>query len=70
MEAQTPNRRRLTRSDSNRMVGGVAGGLAEYLDVDPTIVRLALVLATLVTGPGVPLLYAIAWFVIPPADRA
>jgi phage shock protein PspC (stress-responsive transcriptional regulator) len=52
------------------MIGGVAGGIAEYLEIDPTIVRLLLVLATLVTGPGVPLLYAIAWFVMPLPDEA
>ena len=44
--------------------------IAAYLDADPTIVRLALVLATLMTGPGAPLLYLIAWFVIPLPDEA
>jgi phage shock protein C len=70
MDLQTTNRRRLTRSQRESMVGGVAGGIAEYLDVDPTIVRLLLVLGAFVTGPGVALLYLVAWFVVPPADEA
>lgn len=59
---QTTNR--LTRSSQNNMVAGVAGGIAEYLNVDPTLVRLAFVLATLAGGPGL-LLYIILWVVIP-----
>jgi phage shock protein C len=47
------------------MVAGVAGGIAEYLDVDPTVVRLGWVLATFFTGPVAPLLYVICWFVMP-----
>jgi len=63
-------RRRLTRSRRESMLAGVAGGVAEYLDLDPTLVRLGLVVATFLTGPAVPLLYAIAWLVVPPADLA
>ena len=37
--------RRLYRSRTNRMLFGVAGGIAEYLDLDPTLVRLGLVVA-------------------------
>ena len=48
------------------MVGGVAGGMAEYLNVDPAWIRIAW-LALLVLGPGF-ILYVIAWFVIPEAD--
>lgn len=48
-------------------VGGVAGGLADYLDVDPSLVRLGVAVATLVTGPVVPLAYAVAWAVVPEA---
>jgi phage shock protein C len=70
MDLHTTNRPRLTRSSRESLIAGVAGGLAEYLDFDPTLVRLAFVIATLVTGPGALLLYAAAWFVVPPADRA
>jgi len=45
------------------MLGGVAGGLARYIEVDPTLVRLAFV-ALVFTGVGV-LAYVIAWIVIP-----
>jgi len=56
--------KRLYRSRESRMVAGIGGGLAEYLDADPTIVRLVTVLAILFTG--VPALaYLVAWIVIP-----
>lgn len=56
--------RHLYRSCTDRMLGGVAGGLAEYLAVDSTIVRLILVLIALAGGAGV-LLYILAWLMIP-----
>lgn len=55
---------RLYRSESDRMLGGVCGGFAEVYDVDPTLVRLAIVAFTLAGGSGI-LLYLIAWLVIP-----
>lgn len=62
--------RRLSRSTQDRMVAGVAGGLAEYIDVDPVFVRLAFVLGT-IFGAGIGLLiYVIAWIVMPAGDRA
>ena len=45
--------RRLYRSGSERMIGGVCGGLAEYFDIDPTLVRLLFVLAALFGGHGI-----------------
>jgi phage shock protein PspC (stress-responsive transcriptional regulator) len=45
------------------MVAGVAAGLADYLDVDPTFVRLGLVALTLLGGGGIPL-YAAAWLLV------
>ena len=58
--------KRLYRSRSNRRIAGVCGGLADYLDVDPTIVRLVSVLILIFTG-FVPLIFAylIAWIIIP-----
>jgi len=47
------------------MLAGVAGGLANYFDVDPTILRLAWALAFLATGPLALLLYIICALVIP-----
>lgn len=53
-----PERPPLRRSYSDRMLGGVAGGLARYFGVDPTLVRIAFVIATLIGGAGVPLYLA------------
>lgn len=56
-------KKRLTRS-SNKMIGGVCAGLAEYLDIDLTIVRIVWVLMVLFAGFGI-LLYVILWLVMP-----
>src|SRR3954449_7993413 len=64
-----PVPRRLTRSSSDRVLGGVAGGLGRYFDIDPIIFRLGFVVLTLAGGAGV-LGYAAAWLLVPadPAD--
>lgn len=51
------------RSRTNRMVGGVAGGMAEYMNIDPALIRIAW-LALLVLGPGF-ILYIVAWIAVP-----
>jgi phage shock protein C len=58
--------KRLYRSRKDIMVGGVCSGLAEYMVVDPTLIRLLWVVLTLITGfvPGL-LAYLIAWIIIP-----
>ncbi len=58
----TPNR--LYRSRKERMIAGVAGGLGQYLNVDPVLLRLGFVLLTLTTGTGL-LLYIIMAIVVP-----
>jgi phage shock protein C len=58
-------RNRIYRSHDERMLAGVAGGLAEYFDVDPTLVRLTWAIGTLVTGPVAVLLYLICALIIP-----
>ena len=56
---------KLYRSESNRMLGGVCGGIAEVYDFDPTLIRLIVVFVGL-SGIGSPLLaYLIAWLIIP-----
>jgi phage shock protein C len=56
--------RRLYRSQTDKVIGGVCGGLGEYFDVDPVLVRIIAVL--LVLGHGIGLLaYIIAWILIP-----
>jgi phage shock protein PspC (stress-responsive transcriptional regulator) len=57
-------RRRLYRSGADRIIWGVCGGIAEYFNIDPIIVRLALVLFTLVGGCGI-IAYIICAIVIP-----
>jgi phage shock protein PspC (stress-responsive transcriptional regulator) len=59
-----PARPELRRSTDDRMLAGVAGGLARYLDVDATLVRIAFVVLTVVGGAGVPL-YLASWLLIP-----
>ena len=59
-----PARQELRRSTDDRMLAGVAGGLARYLDVDATLVRIAFVVLTVIGGAGVPL-YLAAWLLIP-----
>jgi phage shock protein C len=56
--------RQLYRSITDRQIAGVAGGIARYFRVDPTVVRLLFVLLTLTGGPGL-LLYIILALVIP-----
>ena len=56
--------KKLYKSKTNKKLCGVCGGLAEYLDVDPTLVRLILVLSILFAGCGL-LAYLIAALIIP-----
>jgi phage shock protein PspC (stress-responsive transcriptional regulator) len=56
--------RRLERSKSNRVLGGVCAGVANYLNMDPTLVRVLTVVISLFTGVPV-ILYIIALFVVP-----
>ena len=60
--------RRLYRSQTEKMIAGVCGGLGEVLDVDPTIVRVVFVLLALLAGHGI-LLYIILWLIMPRQDQ-
>lgn len=60
------NPKRLYRSNTNKVFAGVAGGIAEYFDIDPIIVRLLFVIITIAGGSGV-LIYIILWIALPPA---
>ena len=59
------NNKRLTRSLNDRMLAGICAGLANYMEMDPTVIRLIFVLLFFVTGPGVLLAYLIMAIVIP-----
>lgn len=56
--------KRLYRSRSNRMIGGVCGGLGTYLAIDPNVIRLLFVLLAFAGGPGL-LLYLIMLIFVP-----
>ena len=60
--------KKLCKSNANRMLSGVCGGIAEYLGVDPTLIRLAWVLFCALGGSGI-LAYVIAAIVIPHKSR-
>ncbi len=57
--------RRLYRSTTDRKIGGVCSGIADYLDADPVIVRLVAVAMILIPGPPTLIIYLIACLVIP-----
>jgi len=57
--------KRLYRSRTDRLILGVAGGIAEYFGVDPTLVRVGLLLALLLTGPAAPVVYFVLALIIP-----
>jgi phage shock protein PspC (stress-responsive transcriptional regulator) len=56
--------KKLYRSRNKKVVAGIAGGLGDYLDVDPVIIRIIIVLTTIFNGVGL-LIYIIMWIVIP-----
>ena len=56
--------KKLYRSESNRMIAGVCGGIAEYFEIDATLVRLGFAVFSLLGGSGV-LAYLVAMIIIP-----
>ena len=62
------NGKRLYRGDSSRMLCGVCAGIAEYFNLDPTLIRLAWALFCILGGSGV-LAYILAAIIIPPESR-
>lgn len=60
--------RRLYRSETDVVLGGVCGGLAEYLEVDPTLVRLVFVLLVFAGGVGL-VAYIVLWIIMPRQSR-
>ncbi len=57
--------RQLTRSTTSRMIAGVCGGIGEYANIDPTVIRLAAVLLLFLSGPGAVVAYIIMALIIP-----
>ncbi len=60
--------KRLKRSNKDTMIAGVCGGLAEYFEMDPTVVRIAYVLLSVlsVAFPGI-VVYIVLWIIMPKA---
>lgn len=56
--------KRITRSRSDRMLGGVAGGMAAYFGIDPLIVRIIFAVLALFNGLGI-ILYVALWLIVP-----
>jgi len=57
--------KKLFRSKKNRMIAGVCGGIAEYLEIDPTVVRLIWVLLVFLSFGAAIIAYIIAWIIVP-----
>ena len=57
--------KRLFRSYDNKMLGGICGGLAEYFEVDPSVVRILAVISLFISGGMTILVYIVAWIIIP-----
>jgi len=55
---------RIYLSETNKKIGGVCGGIGEYFNIDPTVVRLAWVIFSFFGGAGI-VAYLIAWAIIP-----
>jgi phage shock protein PspC (stress-responsive transcriptional regulator) len=61
--------RKLFLSERNKVIAGVCGGIGEYFNVDPTLVRLAWAAFTVLSlGAGI-ILYLIAWLIIPEKNK-
>ncbi|HSH03515.1 MAG TPA: PspC domain-containing protein [Anaerolineae bacterium] len=59
--------KQLKRSN-DRILAGVAGGLAEHFNIDPTLVRIVFILLVALGGHGM-IIYAILWFIMPKPDN-
>ena len=63
----TTTAKRLVRRTDDRMIGGVCSGLADYLGVDVTLVRLVAVVGTVVGFGSLLVAYVVAWLLMPEA---
>ena len=61
---ENPSYKKMYRSMTDRRIAGVCGGLGEYFNIDPVIIRIAFLVALLMAGGG-GLLYLIMWIAVP-----
>ena len=61
--------RKLYRSRNRRMVAGVCGGLADYFDIDPTVIRVLFLILAVFGGSGL-VVDLVMWIVVPDASKA
>ena len=64
---ETKEIKRVYRSKKNKMLAGVCGGIAEYFEIDPVLVRLLFVLLLFMGFVGI-IVYLVAWLIIPEAQ--
>jgi phage shock protein PspC (stress-responsive transcriptional regulator) len=60
--------KRLQRSDDDRWIGGVCGGLADYTGVDAGLIRLIVAVGTILGFGSLIVAYVVAWVIMPKAD--
>ena len=68
MNKEEGTMKKLCKSNTNRKICGVCGGIAEYLNADPTLIRLAFVLIAAIAGSGV-MAYILAALIMPEAGE-
>jgi phage shock protein C len=61
--------RKLYRSRSQRMIAGVCGGLAEYFNVDATLIRVLFLVLAVFGGTGL-VIYVVMWLIVPDVSKA
>ena len=61
--------RKLYRSRNQRMVAGVCGGLADYFNIDATVVRVLFLILSVFGGTGL-VIYIVMWIIVPDASKA
>ncbi|WP_292364333.1 MULTISPECIES: PspC domain-containing protein [unclassified Methanoculleus] len=63
--------KKLYRSTTDRWVAGICGGIGEYLEIDPNVIRAIWVIVTVLTGflPGI-IIYILLWLILPEQGQA